>query len=182
MFIGLTGPICAGKGEVRKILGELGFTECFSLSDIIRYELKMRDMPDDRKSLQNIGDELRKLFGEQVLAERVCLLFNSDRGVVDSIRHPVEVDCLRFNLDNFVLIGVTASQKTRFNRLVSRGRQGDVLDFDGFVKSDNKELLGEGSGQRVNDCLSMCNFVIENEGSLDDLRRKIVNVISSIHQ
>ena len=69
MIIGLTGSFCGGKDSVADYLGEKGFIH-FSLSDMLREELRKRKKKVTRENLQKIGKELREKHGDSVLAER----------------------------------------------------------------------------------------------------------------
>jgi len=70
IIIGVVGQIAAGKGILVNLLAShFGFTS-FSLSSIVHDELKKRKITDfNRKTLQDIGDELRKKEGDGVLAK-----------------------------------------------------------------------------------------------------------------
>jgi dephospho-CoA kinase len=59
MIIGITGPNASGKDTVADILEEKGFIH-YSLSDILREELKKSNKEEIRKNLIKIGNELRK--------------------------------------------------------------------------------------------------------------------------
>ena len=62
MIIGLTGKNAAGKGEVAKFLETRGF-HYFSLSDVLREELKRRRLAPTRDHLTRVGNELREHYG-----------------------------------------------------------------------------------------------------------------------
>ena len=71
VVIGLVGDIASGKGMVAKILEGKGYSR-HVLSDRIREEIVRHgliDLVDDRETLQNVGNELRREYGPQALAE-----------------------------------------------------------------------------------------------------------------
>ncbi|MBI2338979.1 MAG: AAA family ATPase, partial [Deltaproteobacteria bacterium] len=69
MIIGLTGKNGSGKGEVAKLLTSSGFIY-YSLSDVLRDELKKQGKEVTRENLIEIGNRLRTEGGPSVLADR----------------------------------------------------------------------------------------------------------------
>ena len=70
MIIGLTGRIAGGKGVASDFFRAKGF-EYLSLSNEVREEANKRGLPLERKSLQDLGNLMRKEEGSSVLAKRV---------------------------------------------------------------------------------------------------------------
>ncbi|MCX6710044.1 MAG: AAA family ATPase, partial [Candidatus Woesearchaeota archaeon] len=93
MIIGITGPIGAGKGTVAEHLVKKGF-KYYSLSDVIRQELKSRKEEPSRDNMIRTGNELRIRYGAGVLAEKTSEWIKDEQKsgrrdlVVDSIRNP----------------------------------------------------------------------------------------------
>jgi len=175
IIIGLTGPGAGGKGEVSKVLQERGFVY-FSLSDEIRKEARKRKWSDTKREvLQDLGDELRSNLGNDVLAKRVATLpefKHADMVVIDSIRHPAEIEYLKEVFDAKI-IGVTASPEKLFDRMRQRNREGDPKTFEEFEKMLKREMGIEGSSvMQVHKCLAAADFVISNEGDKPDLRKE----------
>jgi dephospho-CoA kinase len=168
--VGLTGPNASGKGEVSRFLGEAGFS-LHSLSDVVRMEATRRGLDHSRESLVRTGTWLREHFGPGALAERILPLLG-ERSVVDSIRNPGEIQVLR-SLPGFLLLGVDAPIQLRFERSRIRGRSGDGETFEEFCRKEALELSGEGPGQQLQVCLSMADLVVQNDGTLSDLRRRV---------
>ena len=95
MLIGLTGRNAAGKGEVARYLQKKSFYY-YSLSDVIRDEIRSRDLQPTRESLITVGNELRQRYGANILAERILAKVEDDKHyVIDSIRNPAEVNAFR---------------------------------------------------------------------------------------
>ncbi|MCK4751163.1 MAG: AAA family ATPase, partial [Bacteroidales bacterium] len=70
IYLGLTGRMASGKGEVVKILEGNEF-KYISLSDIVREEAQKTGNPVSRAEMQNIGNRLRQQEGPGALAKRV---------------------------------------------------------------------------------------------------------------
>src|SRR5687768_12793857 len=112
MIIGLTGRNASGKGEVAEYLKRRGFT-FYSLSDVLREELKKRRKPVTRNNLIWLGNKLRDEQGPSVLADHILDRLQDDHHyVIDSFRNPEEVKAFRRTKD-FLLVCVEASPKTR---------------------------------------------------------------------
>lgn len=165
--IGLVGPIASGKGEVAKYLRSLGFSY-FSLSDRVREEIMERGLPLTRENLQNVGNQLREVFGGQVLAERTVDMLGDieDLVVIDSIRNPSEIEFLKETL-GITIIGIDASPETRLDWYLHRAniRGEDGVTEEDFIRANGRDLgQGENSlGQQVNRCLELADIVIRNE-------------------
>ena len=67
MLIGLTGRNAAGKGEVAEYLKKKSFYY-YSLSDVIRDEIRSRGQEPTREALIEVGNELRQKHGAHILA------------------------------------------------------------------------------------------------------------------
>ena len=168
--VGLTGPNASGKGEVAACLAEAGFDR-HSLSDVVREEATRQGLDHSRDSLIRTGTYLREKFGPGVLAERILSLLGG-RSVVDSIRNPGEIEVLR-RLPGFHLLGVDAPLEIRFERSRARGRSGDGLTLEDFRRKESLEESGRGPGQQLRVCLSLSDVVLLNDGTIEDLRRKV---------
>lgn len=182
MIIGLTGPICAGKDEVAKILVSLGF-ERFSLSDEIRAEMRAKGIILTRDSIQEYGDRVRRREGAGAWTRRiVSQLVPGKHYVIDSIRNPGEVEELR-QLEGFFLVKVDAPTKMRFARMVKRDREQDPKSFADFQRIELKDLgVGqEAYGQQNAQCFALADYVITNEGTIEKLRENVIALIQLIH-
>jgi dCMP deaminase len=173
MLIGLTGRNAAGKGEVARYLREKSF-DYHSLSDILRAEIRSRGEKPTRETLIAVGNELRRQYGPGVLAERTLAKLEPDRHyVIDSIRNPAEVSAFRSSGLPFKLIFVDAPVELRFERAVSRGREGEAMDLEKFKETENREVAGEPHSQNLLDVESMADIKLINDGPLSQLFTRI---------
>lgn len=174
MIIGLTGPICAGKDEVGRLLEEKGFIR-LSLVEELREEARKRGIELTRKNLQDLGDLLRQQEGMDVLARKVMSkIVPGKRYTIESIRNPGEVTALK-ELEGFMLCCITASDFTRFTRMVQRGREQDPQTFEEFLAIEARDRgIGQATyGQQNEACWALADYVLENETTLDDLSKKV---------
>jgi dephospho-CoA kinase len=190
MIIGITGPISAGKGKVAEFFRDKGFTH-HSFSSEIREVAKERGIEITRVNLGKLGGDLRKeSAGGSILGSRILAMIQKEiakgkkRFVIEGIRDVEEIELFRqHTLENkpmrFFLIGVNAPQKTRFERMLSRKRHGDPQTFAEFKRIDDREIKG-GHGQEVAKCMKMADYTIKNDGTLEELRRKVEEVAKEI--
>ena len=181
VVVGVVGPIASGKGELVKTLEIKGFAR-YSLSERIREELVKQGFEETRENLQDMGDKLRHRYGDDALVlstlEKVSK--SGKRVVIESIRNPAEIVSLRQYLDAFIL-GISASQEKRFEHILARGRDGDPETWEEFKALDDREIAIQAeSSQQVEKCLKMADRVIQNEGTLEDLRESIEGVLQDL--
>ncbi|MBI3282689.1 AAA family ATPase [Candidatus Curtissbacteria bacterium] len=165
IVIGLVGPIASGKGVIAKYLKELGFSHQ-SLSDRLREEFARRGASSERFSLQDLGNELRQIHGNAVLAELSIAKLKGDEEyvVIDSIRNPGEIEYLRSSLDIFI-IGVDAKDEDRLVWYLERAKKRgeDTAKPESFWAANQRDLGEENdSGQQVSRCLVMADTVLIN--------------------
>ncbi|HZN55103.1 MAG TPA: hypothetical protein VFB67_07245 [Candidatus Polarisedimenticolaceae bacterium] len=177
LVLGLTGPNAAGKGEVSAYLGSLGFV-VHSLSDIVREEAAVRSLAPEREHLIRIGTLLRHEGGAGVLAERLIPRLGG-RDVVDSIRHPAEVEALR-RVPGFLLVGVDAPAAVRFERSRSRARPGDPESEAEFAARERQENSADPAGQKLRETLELADRIVVNDGDLRDLHAKVDALLAGL--
>jgi len=185
LYIGLVGSLASGKGVVADyFIKQYGFVS-FSLSYMVHNELKVKGITSfTRKTLQDIGDNLRAKEGEEVLAKRAVMMLKADGGskvIIEGIRNPGEVNYLK-TLPNFVLIAVGATRPVRYERVIQRGKPWDPKDWNSFVVVDSRDHRDEGNanGQHVKKCMDMADYQIENNKDLSHLYDDIQNIVSTI--
>ena len=155
--IGLTGMMASGKGEVVKVLEDLGYTYT-SLSDIVREEAALTGRTISRSEMQDIGNRLRREGGPGILGIRVREKIEGlpeGKWVIDGIRNPHEVEELR-KLNSFLLLAVLSERELILKRLQERMRDTDIAE----TKMLNERLDREWGvnepegGQQVGKCVA----------------------------
>ena len=178
LIIGLTGPNAAGKGEVASALRTLGFAY-HSLSDAVREEAFRRGRTTGRDDLILTGNELRREGGPGILAELTVPKLG-ERDLVDSIRNPAEVSVLR-GLPSFILLGVTAPPAVRFERARLREGRGDAVDsLQAFLAKEAEENTTDPTAQRLAATFALADRIVENAGTLPDLRARVAALVSDL--
>lgn len=182
--IGLTGTISCGKERVIELLKRKFGIYHVRLSDIIHTEMEKKKQNFNRMTMQDMGNEMRKKYGTHILAMLAIEYLNKDKKIiVDGIRNPGEVEYLRKKYGkDFILIAVDAPQQLRFERMLKRAKKTDPKTFEEFVVLDKRDQ-GEGEpeyGQQTKKCIEKADFVIINDGSVEQLEAKVDEVISKI--
>jgi len=185
LIVGLTGTICSGKELVKEGLARIFSSYSVSLSPIIRGELEKKKKEFNRKTLQDMGNELRKKYGGFILAKLATDYLQRDKQliIVDGIRNPGEADYLKKTFaKRFVLIGVDAPREMRWERIRARARKDDPKTWEEFVALDDRDQgIGEDPhGQQVRRCIEMADIVLQNDGNLDQFKEKINSLVDSL--
>jgi dCMP deaminase len=180
VILGVSGPYGAGKGEVVDYLKARSFY-AFSLSDVLRDELRARGQDETRERMIETGNELRARYGPAVLAERLAARLQRDRNyVIDSIRHPAEVTALRGHDRGFRLLWVDADPALRIERLRARARPGDPASLPALLEQEGRERGGAGeSAQQLDAVEALADFRVRNEGSLGALHAAVQEVLAA---
>ena len=178
MILGISGPYGAGKGEAIAFLRERSFY-ALSLSDVIRDELRLRGESETRERMIETGNAMRAAGGPAALAERLLAQLLPDRNyVVDSIRHPAEVEALRRAGSGFRLLWVDADEATRVERLRRRGSSGDPGTLDELRRLEGRELASDDpAGQQLLAVRELSDFHVRNDGDLPSLHRVLQGVL-----
>jgi len=173
MIIGLTGENCAGKSTIADYLMKKGFYY-YSLSDIIREEVKAEGKAVTRENLIQKGNELRQKFGPGILGAKLAQKVQGDKNyAIDSIRNPAEVEELR-KLGRFFLFYVTAPPNVRFERIRTRDREEDPRTFDAFLEIEKLEMENaEKTKQNLKGTFALADLKIENDGDLNELHERV---------
>ncbi len=175
--IGLVGPLACGKGVVADyLIKKYGYTS-FSLSSIVHKEVEKRGIKTfTRTTLQDIGDELRKIEGDGVLAQRAIqqLKGKCNKIIIEGIRNPGEVKFLR-SIQGFFLIAVDAPKKVRFERVLKRGKPWDPKDWESFLTVDGRDQGDKtnNSGQQVRACMELADMLVANNKDTQKLHDEI---------
>lgn len=177
LLIGLTGTLGAGKGTVAEyfIQKEFHYTSC---SDYLRKELKKRGVPENVDNLKQLGDTLRKQHGPGFIAQEL-LKSISGNTIVDSLRNPGEIETLRQH-SNFILIAVDAPIEIRYERIKQRKRAGDNVSFETFQEQEKKQLTGNASETQLGVCITMADFLIINDASVNELSSRLDTIYKKI--
>jgi dephospho-CoA kinase len=187
--VGITGTIAAGRGNVKEILMKKFPCYQVKISDIIRAEFERKKQTFNRTTLQEMGNDMRKTYGPHIFALLAIEYLPRDKDmiIIEGIRNPGEINYLKKNFgEKFFLIGVDAPQQIRFERIKENGKYNDPKVFEEFVVLDEREQGKDEPewGLQVRKCIEQANFVIMNDGTLDQLTEKVnsfLNLSNTTH-
>jgi dCMP deaminase len=179
MILGVSGLNGSGKGEVIRFLGERSFY-ALSLSDVIREELRSRGLEETRERMIEAGNAIRAAEGPGGLAERLAGGLAPDRNyVIDSVRHPAEVEVLRARTRRFKLLWVEADEATRLERIRTRGRSGDPATLEDLRRVEGRELASsDPNAQQLLAVKELADCTVENSGTFDALRHAVHEILA----
>jgi len=165
LVIGITGTLLAGKGILVEILKSKGFQHA-SIRELIREELAKQNILLTRKSMQDVGNEMRKEHGQGYWMQKALDKYKSYNAplIIESIRNMGEADYLKEH-SHFFLIGIDAPFEARWQRIKKRNVDSDLIDHDKFVIDDARDRgFNEPlTGQQVGMCLVHADFLINND-------------------
>ncbi len=174
MILGVSGLNGSGKGEVVRFLEERSFY-ALSLSDVIRAALREKGLDETRERMIETGNAIRAAMGPGGLAIKLSAQLVPDRNyVIDSIRHPAEVEVLRARTSRFKLLWVNADEAVRLERLRARGRGGDPTTLERLRELEGRELASsDPAAQQLLAVRDLADFTIENDASLEQLHGRL---------
>ena len=181
MIIGITGPMASGKSVLVEMLVERGFSY-FQLSEEVREEAKKLGIAIERKALQDLGNAMREKYGNGYWAERVAAkMVSGKNSVIDGIRNPGEIEVFK-KISNFILVGIDAPIEKRFKWIIARNKDSDPKSLDEVKAVDARDRgVGESdSGQQSTKCYEMADVYIQNDGTFEELSKKIGDLLETL--
>lgn len=178
--IGIVGPQASGKTEVASAMVELGAARV-RMGNVVWEEVKNRNLELTESNVAKVAEDLRSQEGMSAVAKR-CIPIIKEEGrennsvVVDGIRGIDEVEKFKEEFgEDFILLSVKSSRKTRYERITERKREDDTQDYDSFREKDDREL-----SWGLKKAIESADYLIENEGSLEDLRKKTFDIFRKV--
>ena len=182
IVIGIIGPIGCNRKLVietfEKLAKHYSYRTCkIGLSDILKKQCSVPDSRDDQfarvSNLMTAGSELRgQTKDNSILAKLAAAEIQSEREsqkdtrviyIIDSLKHPDEVDELR-NIYGvgFYLFAVHSSQKNRDSFLKNECAIHDKVKRDSLIERDKDEKIGY--GQSTSEAFHLADFFLTENG------------------
>ena len=182
MIIGITGTLAAGKGTIVDYLKEKGFKH-YSMSGYITEEIIKREMPVNRDSMVEIGNDLRSEHGPSYIAEQLykkAFDYGGD-AIIESLRTTAEIEALK-NKDEFYLFSIDANPDIRYFRAIERRSEKDSIDFQTFLDNERREMENDDpSKQNISKCMQKADYSFTNNRSINELYMEIDKVLDKIN-
>ncbi len=172
--IGVVGLNGSGKDEIVKRLQEKFDIPLLSTGEITRELAKENKIEPTRENLHNITLEYWSIYGKDYFPYRIAIKVIEKEWKIagwTGIRPPSDVKRIKELMgDGFMLVNVEISDpKVRFERLSKRAEGRDPKKFEDFLKQDRSE----NEIFHLNETISMANYSMKNDGSLEDLHKNI---------
>ncbi len=182
IIIGITGTLGAGKGTVVEYLvKEKGFAH-FSVRGYLSDVIRNQGMEVNRDNMVITANELRSKNGPGFIIEELYHKAAATRQncIIESIRTPGEIEKLR-KKKNFFLLAVDADIKIRYDRIILRGSETDNVSFETFCQNEAREMHSDDPNkQNLSECILQADFIIRNDGSLEQLQQKTEEILKKI--
>ena len=181
MIIAIAGTNGAGKDEAAHFFASRGFSH-FSLSDELREFARARSEEPTREALQLLGNELRTVYGQSYLTNRVLERAASSGAtniVITSVRNLGELEPVK-NTEGFKLLFIDAPVEIRYARVKSRGRTGEGMSLSEFKALEAREMRGGEKAQNLEALKAAATELIDNSGTVEDFHRKLGEAVGEI--
>ena len=182
MIIGITGTDGAGKGTVVDYLVSQKDFSHYSSRDFIVTEIDAQGLERTRNQMRLTANELRATHGDDVVIKKAyerATAEGKENVVIESIRAAAEA--LYLKEKGGVLLSVDADKHVRFGRVQARRSETDKVDFDTFIAQEEIEKNDpEPHGMQKAAVIEMSDFVIKNNGTLEELHTQIEAFLNKV--
>jgi dephospho-CoA kinase len=176
--VSIVGMAGAGKSEVAKVFEENGFVR-IRFGDLTDDEIKKRGLEINENNERYIRELLRKQHGMSAYAKLnlpgIDEASKHSDVVIDGLYSWEEYTFLKsYYQENFYVVAVWASPRTRYARLSSR--------LERSLTQDEAAVRDESEIENVNKSgpIAMADFTIINESSLANLEKEAKRIISRL--
>lgn len=175
----ITGMPGSGKSTVAECLKKKGFS-VINMGDVVRDEVKRRNIEPTDMNLGNLMLRLRKDLGPGAVAHLIVDEIQKmgtrdddiDKFVIDGIRSVQEVEVLQ-SIGRVKLLAIHASVNTRYDHLKKRARDDAPVNEYDFSKRDKREMT-----VGIGEAITMADEIVSNNGlTIEELEQKAVKVI-----
>ncbi|HYB67743.1 MAG TPA: AAA family ATPase [Candidatus Acidoferrales bacterium] len=176
--IAISGMPGAGKG-VASEAGQQSGLEVLLLGDVIREETQRRGLEPTPKNVGGVMLQVRRDEGPAAVVKRLVPKIEASQSstiIVEGVRSEDELRELRTKFD-VISIAIHASPKTRFQRLLSRGRSDDPKTWDTFYERDSREL-NVGLGHVI----ALADVLLVNESTIETLQSSFKSTLDKLRQ
>ena len=178
-IIAFTGMPFSGKTEAVKIVSNMNI-DVIRMGDIVWEEVEKKGVKLNDKNVGLIANQMREEFGQNIWAiktiKKIKSNYKKSTIIIDGIRNCEEVNTFkRILTNNFTLIAIISSDENRYQRALTRGRKDDSKILNEIKERDKRE-----NSWGIKDVIKLADNTVSNDGSLKDLRLKIIEIIKNL--
>ena len=162
----------SGKGEFAQVFMEAGIP-VRSMGDMVREEVARRDLEVVPEVFGQVASDLRREFGEDVLAVRLTaavdgLLNTHSLVLIDGLRGTAEYNVFKSTWgERFQSVAIHTDKDIRFERMMARGRSED----GGIATFEDRDEREKGWGLET--LIDDADFLVENNDDLVQFQGQI---------
>jgi dephospho-CoA kinase len=176
--VAIVGMAGSGKSEVARLFQGSGFTP-IRFGDVTDEEIMKRHLELNEENERHIRELLRKEHGMAAYARlnlpRIDSALKNANVVIDGLYSWEEYIFLKdYYGEDFLVVAIWASPKTRYSRLTNRFRR--KLTLEEAASRDRAEIENINKGGPI----AMADFTIRNESSLNNLKKEVERIISRL--
>ncbi len=163
----------SGKTLFANILKEKGFY-VISMGDVLRKRYEKEAKIGER--MMDFAKRIREIYGDGVVARLSIeeITPNMTRIAFEGVRSLAEVDEFK-RLGNVIIVAIHSPPSIRYQRMMARMRSDDSKNVEDLRRRDLDEIkLGIGG------VIALADYVIINDSTIDEFKRKAEEVISRI--
>lgn len=180
VIIGVAGEVASGKDTVGKYIAEKYQAQALRFSQVLRDILDRMNLEQSQENMGKLSMYLRKAFGEDILSKglvREAEKSPNELVVVDGVRRFPDIIQMQAS-EQFHFIYVEATPEKRYERLTRRHNNSD--DAGKTMAQFEKDALLESESQ-IRDLKEHADFVINNDGTLEELQKQVNDIIAEIN-
>lgn len=183
MIIGITGTDGSGKGTVVDYLVNQRDFAHYHGRKLFIQKIEEKGLEVNRANMRLVANEIRREGGNDAVV-RLFLKQAVEREdkqiIIDSVRAIAEAETLK--KEGGILLAVDADQTLRYKRIQARASESDHVSFEEFKRHEELEMNDpDPHGMQKQKVIEMADYVIENNGTLEELHREIEKVLQAIN-
>jgi len=181
IILGLAGEIASGKGTAAAYIEEGYEGRAYGYSGPLRDIARRLYLEENRQNLQTLSTTLRRAFFDDLLSEVLFKDIEKDKKkviAIDGVRRMSDIKSM-MKLEGFRLIYVETDIRTRYERIVNRGQNSDD---SGKTFKEFEEDHGRETETRIRQLKDEADFVVDNNGSFDELYKQLDEIITKIQK
>ena len=174
-LIVIAGMPGAGKEELLNVAVERDIP-FIRMGDLVREMYPKRGPDDADLNLGQFASAERERHGYNIWAKRALERMSGDIYLIDGCRSMDEVEAYRGLSDDVNIVAIHTSPAIRYDRLVKRGRDDAPRNIEEFKARDSREI-----GWGLAETIVLSDHLIVNEGTLDEFRASVNELLDRMH-